>query len=417
MKNDNIFIKACYGFLAVVMCFVSCAKENELEEGVSASKNKATVPSEILLDGNGASKMINIDADCEWSFTNVPSWITLSATNSNGSASVEITPSVNPSSTEQRKGTVSFNAGDRSKTITLTQGVANESLELPVQTLSFDNVSSSSSFAIKSNGSWKITGEKDWLSLDKTEGTGDANVKVTVMENTSEEERQAELTIQGSQKTQTMTVVQKGRVVTLALSTNSITFASTESTVSIIAEGTAKWTASTSDTWIILDKSVFEGSASSVKTTIMVTCKDNNSATARTGEVVLTYSNGTKSLRCTVKQDAGKKAEVGTVTFSDITKNSVKATASYTSDFPVTIYGFYYSNTNSIPGENDMKVELNGSDKSGSYSATITGLKSGSKYYVRAYVYNGVGYSYSDVTTISTSGDKPENSDNPNPNL
>ena len=64
-----------------------------------------------------------------------------------------------------------------------------------------------------------------------------------------------------------------------------------------------------------------------------------------------------------------------------------------------------------------MKVELNGSDKSGSYSATITGLKSGSKYYVRAYVYNGVGYSYSDVTTISTSGDKPENSDNPNPNL
>ena len=417
MKNDNIFIKACYGFLAVVMCFVSCAKENELEEGVSASKNKATVPSEILLDGNGASKMINIDADCEWSFTNVPSWITLSATNSNGSASVEITPSVNPSSTDERKGTISFNAGDRSKTITLTQGVANESLELPVQTLSFDNVSSSSSFAIKSNGSWKITGEKDWLSLDKTEGTGDANVKVTVMENTSEEERQAELTIQGSQKTQTMTVVQKGRVVTLALSTNSITFASTESTVSIIAEGTAKWTASTSDTWITLDKSVFEGSATSVKTTIMVTCKDNNSAIARTGEVVLTYSNGTKTLRCTVKQDAGKKAEVGAVTFSETTKNSVKATASYTSDFPVTIYGFYYSNTNSIPGENDMKVELNGSDKSGSYSATITGLKSGSKYYVRAYVYNGVGYSYSDVTTISTSGDKPENSDNPNPNL
>ena len=417
MKNNNIFTNACYGFLAVVMCFVSCAKENELEEGVSASKNKATVPSELFLDGNGASKTINIDADCEWSFTNVPSWITLSDTNGDGSYVVTITPSVNPSSTEQRKGTVSFNAGDRSKTIALTQGVANESLELPVQTLSFDNTSSSSSFAIKSNGSWKITGEKDWLSLDKTEGTGDGNVKVTVLENTSEEERRAELTIQGSQTKQPMTVVQKGRVVTLALSTNSITFAATESTVSIIAEGTAKWTASTSDTWIILDKSVFEGSASSVKTTIMVTCKDNNSAIARTGEVVLTYSNGTKTLRCTVKQDAGKKAEVGAVTFSETTKNSVKATASYTSDFPVTIYGFYYSNTNSIPGENDMKVELNGSDKSGSYSATITGLKSGSKYYVRAYVYNGVGYSYSDVTAISTSGDKPENSDNPNPNL
>ena len=349
MKNNNIFTNACYGFLAVVMCFVSCAKENELEDGITASKNKAAVPSEILLDGNGASKTINIDADCEWSFTNVPSWITLSDTNGDGSYVVTITPSVNPSSTEQRKGTVSFNAGDRSKTIALTQGVANESLELPVQTLSFDNTSSSSSFAIKSNGSWKITGEKDWLSLDKTEGTGDGNVKVTVLENTSEEERRAELIIQGSQTKQPMTVVQKGRVVTLALSTNSITFAATESTVSIIAEGTAKWTASTSDTWITLDKSVFEGSATSVKTTIMVTCKDNNSAIARTGEVVLTYSNGTKTLRCTVKQDAGKKAEVGAVTFSETTKNSVKATASYTSDFPVTIYGFYYSNTNSIP--------------------------------------------------------------------
>ena len=214
-----------------------------------------------------------------------------------------------------------------------------------------------------------------------------------------------------------MTVVQKGREVTLALSTNSITFSATESTVSIIAEGTAKWTASTSDTWITLDKSVFDGSATSVKTTIMVTCKDNPSATARTGEVVLTYSNGTKSLKCTVKQDAGKKAEVGTTTFSEITKNSAKATASYTSDFPVTVYGFYYSKTNTTPGENDMKVELTGSDKSGSFSATLTGLKSGSKYYVRAYANNGVGYSYGEVTTITTSGDKPENNDNPNPNL
>ena len=417
MKNNNIFIKACYGFFAVIMCFVSCAKDNELEDGITASKNKATVPSEILLDGNGDSKTINIDADCEWSFTNVPSWITLSNTNGDGSASVEITPSVNPSSTEQRKGSILFNASDRSKTIILTQGVANESLELSVQTLPFDNMPSSSSFAIKSNGSWKITGEKEWLSLDKTEGTGDGNVKVTVQENTSEEERRAELIIQGSQKNQTMTVVQKGREVTLALSTNSITFSATESTVSIIAEGTAKWTASTSDTWITLDKSVFEGSATSVKTTIMVTCKDNPSATVRTGEVVLTYSNGTKSLKCTVKQDAGKKAEVGTTTFSEITKNSAKATASYTSDFPVTVYGFYYSKTNTTPGENDMKVELTGSDKSGSFSATLTGLKSGSEYYVRAYANNGVGYSYGEVTTVTTSGDKPENNDNPNPNL
>ena len=64
-----------------------------------------------------------------------------------------------------------------------------------------------------------------------------------------------------------------------------------------------------------------------------------------------------------------------------------------------------------------MKVELTGSDKSGSFSATLTGLKSGSKYYVRAYANNGVGYSYGEVTTITTSGDKPENNDNPNPNL
>lgn len=416
MKKECIFsIFSCA--IAVALCFISCAKENELDEWLSASRNKAIVPLEINLDGNGASKTINIDADCEWNFSNVPVWLTLSATNGNGYGTIELTPTVNPSSVEVRNATMTFNAGDRSKTITLIQGTALENLLVSVPSLSFDNTASSSSFAITSNGTWKITGEKDWFAIDKTEGNGDSNVKVNVQENTSEDERQAELTIQGSSKTQTVTIVQKGRDVTLSLSISSITASAVESTYTIVAEGTAKWTASTSDTWITIDKSAFEGSATSVKTTIIVTCKDNNSSASRTGEVVITWRNGTKTLKCAINQKAGDKPEVGDVSITDIAKNSFKASSSYSSDFPVTEYGFCYSKTNKNPTIEDSKVELSGTDKSGDYSASITGLKSGATYYVRAYAKNGVGYSYGTFTTVTTLGDRPENNDNPDPNL
>ena len=68
--------------------------------------------------------------------------------------------------------------------------------------------------------------------------------------------------------------------------------------------------------------------------------------------------------------------------------------------------GFVYSTTNNLPTTNDTRLKVSGSGL-GYYEATATGLTL-SKYYVRAYIINKAGTSYSkDVVSFELSGTTP----------
>ena len=70
--------------------------------------------------------------------------------------------------------------------------------------------------------------------------------------------------------------------------------------------------------------------------------------------------------------------------------------------------GFVYSSTVTTPtvatsGVSNQSTGSSGLDNVGSYSVDITGLSSGTTYYIRAYASNTHGYSYGDVVTQATS--------------
>ncbi len=70
----------------------------------------------------------------------------------------------------------------------------------------------------------------------------------------------------------------------------------------------------------------------------------------------------------------------------------------------ITQYGHVYSEINPSPSVSDLKTELGGTDGPFpfSFSKTFTGLKSNTKYYIRAYAQNEKGISYGKTAEVTT---------------
>ena len=70
-------------------------------------------------------------------------------------------------------------------------------LELaPTESFDIQYKGGSQSFSFKTNTNWKILSSGDWISFDKTSGTGDATVIATFAENSSNDNRKAVIRIQ-----------------------------------------------------------------------------------------------------------------------------------------------------------------------------------------------------------------------------
>jgi hypothetical protein len=64
-------------------------------------------------------------------------------------------------------------------------------------------------------------------------------------------------------------------------------------------------------------------------------------------------------------------------------------------------YGVCYSSTNQAPTINDLKVQVTGTAKTGSYVANLPNLSQGTTYFARAYVTTNAGIAYANVLTFT----------------
>jgi len=113
------------------------------------------------------------------------------------------------------------------------------------------------------------------------------------------------------------------------------------------------------------------------------------------------------TMRCS---DDGKPTMIPVVATNDassITPSSVVLNGKITDDgnSPITVTGFVYSSTVSIPTLADEKVALG--DINIDFSTVLEGLKSGTTYHLRAYATNSVGTGYGDVINVTTSNAAP----------
>jgi hypothetical protein len=312
--------------------------------------------------------------------------------------------------TSDRSTTITVSTDDNLKrTIHVRQEKNIESLKFSVDSLGFVASGETKTVVVESNAQWEILGAEEWLTLNKTKGDGNQEISITAAPNTKEDARRVVLTVKGATTSNRLLITQDGNPKNITLSTTSLAFDAVGSTKVIELSGNAEWTASSSEEWLTLDQLQGTGSYS-----LKVTCTDNTTMASRTAEV--TIRTRRNEYICKITQAAGQQPKVSGIQALRIERYAVSVSAIFTSEFPVTEYGFCYSETNQSPTVEDKKIKV-ASQENGVFKADINGLESHVTYYFRAYATNKAGISYSSVLEIITEGGVPNQDDNIKPNL
>lgn len=161
------------------------------------------------VDCGSGSFSFNIISNTDWTITNIPDWITLSAVNGSGNESVTVSYSANETY-DARSQTLTVSVSGITKELKVTQSGV-----IFVATLSVDKTSESvaeqsGSFAINitSNSDWSISNIPSWITLSAESGNGDKTVTVSYSANETSYERSGSFDISTDGVTVTITVNQ-----------------------------------------------------------------------------------------------------------------------------------------------------------------------------------------------------------------
>ncbi|MBD0261035.1 MAG: hypothetical protein ICV83_35390, partial [Cytophagales bacterium] len=152
----------------------------------------------------------------------------------------------------------------------------------------------SKSFAVVYPEGWTATADQDWITLDKTSGTGNATVSVTAPPNPSGDIRRASITVSEVRATgvliSTVTVSQAGTVPTLSVSPKTLSFPANASRLPVQIASNATTTLTSEQDWL-------DGPSGFGNRTVEVFANTNPTGNTRRGEVIVR----TGSLRDTIQ--------------------------------------------------------------------------------------------------------------------
>lgn len=144
---------------------------------------------------------------------------------------------------------------------------------------------------LMSEGDWTASTTDEWLHLDKTSGTGEAEIKVNVDDNASISERTGEITFTNAVATRMYTFKQPGRMLSCNVSNvEMVSAGGISEVITITTDG--KYNISTDEEWISVNEN-------SNTFTINVTEMTNQSK--REGDVIVTLTDLTDGQTLSVK--------------------------------------------------------------------------------------------------------------------
>lgn len=405
-----------YYFLITISIafFASCADEVDTDKYFLSDEFLKLGTTEINIDGGGGTQTISVSSNCSWNMSTTGDWISLSPTSGHGNASITLSAQANNNITTDRNATITVSsAGGLQRTIHVHQARSNEILSFNVDQLTFASKGETKSLVIESNSTWEIRGAEEWFTLSQTSGKGNATISISAIENGNENERTAILTISGTTLSDHVTITQEGRSTNLTASVTNISFEAIGGTQGLRLEGTATWTATSSATWLTLDKISGEGTDE-----LQLTCDANNLENERQATITISYGAISKhqTIVVSVTQKAAQLPVLTQPVAVSVGREQMTVKSSVSSHFPITERGFVWSTTNSTPTTANSSKRAEGTSE-GSFQTDITGLSSGTTYYIRAFATSAVGTAYSPVLTVTTAGGRPGEDDNPTPNL
>ena len=238
--------------------------------------------------GSGAgTRSLSLDTNrnnCAWSASSPVSWITLDKTSGQGDAQFTLTIAENTA--EQSRSAVVTIAG---RQVTVTQAAAPPpsctfSVSPTSQTAPASGATRTSSIvASRGNCDWTASSPVNWITVNPGSGRGNADVRLTIAENTGQQDRSATVTIAG----QPVTVTQAGASApcTFAVSPGSLNLPAGGGAQPVGVDASANsctWSTSGAPPWISLAPSNGTGDAQ-----VTVTAQPNTGQQSRTATLTI----------------------------------------------------------------------------------------------------------------------------------
>lgn len=294
-----------------------------------------------------------------------------------------------------------------SKELSLNMTLTPTVVDLPAR-------NASQEITITSNTAWGAVSDVTWAKLSAASGTANGTVTITLEDNTSTETRKAVITFSYGNTQQTVTITQAA--VTATLSATEVTLGAKSSSQDIKVTSNSTWSTSTEASWIHIEEGTGDSNGR-----FTVTLDDNKSLTSRQSSITFTYGSGKQTI--SVNQEGATATKFEKVQANNVGRYQADISGIFNSVFDITEYGVVYSAAVEEPTIDEENANIHQEVISTTpvsqdiVSATIKGLKAGSKNYARIYTKGPLGTEYSPVVSFVTSGSKPGSSDNPTPSM
>ncbi len=406
--------------LCGVMAFTGCGGDgaggDEISnESISLKNGGYSIP----IGANETTYIVDIVSNCSWTvgITDNSNWQDLrimSGSSGTGNQNINLSTSAN-TTTSRRNAKLTFTTrSGRVVSFNITQEAGTAFLTIEPNEHEFEADGGEHTFEVQSSSDWKAETSVEWCQfVGSSEGSaGTATFKVKVGENPNTTARSGQIVVRG-ESTKTINISQQGKGYTLTVNHGTFSMEATGDTKQVLLTCNGSWVLSIDKDWCKASK--YNGSSNTPDgETITITCDPNTTEENRPAVVKIVAGNNAKVETIDITQVAGKRPEVTKPQYTMLSSTQLSLTASYTSMFDVTEYGFYYGET-PYPTQK-FEVGKDGG-KAGEIKATLT-LQDGKTYYVRAYAVSAVatGDSKEDVE-VKMQGKQPGKNDNNSPDI
>ena len=245
------------------------------------------------LSSSPSSTPITVTANDSWTATSNLSGFVVSPAAGTGNANISLDVTENTSTSNDRSGTITFTCGTATATLSVSQN-KKSALEVTPSIWNTSSSAAAKTIEVTANGSWNASSNQSWLTVNKTSGTGNGSVTLSVTANSSTtSSREATVTFTCNGLTATVKVTQAKKD-SIKVDTTSWSTSSSAATKTITVTANGSWTATSSNTsWLTV------GTTTSNSAVLNVTA-NSSTTSSRTGKV--TFKCGTATAVVTVTQ-------------------------------------------------------------------------------------------------------------------
>lgn len=432
--NRFINIKAAL-FIAVSTLMAACTVE-EGDLSVEPKSEQLDITESVQMTATETDKSFEVKSDVSWDVSIEGGWsgLSVSPTSGNGNGQITIHSDVN-TTRQGREATISINTkGGVNQKLVVKQALSDVILEIAGgdgQSLEFEaSPEDPKTFSFSCNTTWEITASDSWIHCYDADGNTKGGKEITTTQGTTiyviPDEIQTDVPREGSitisaengAKTKTYTIKQEGKKIELSVSPQNFDVIATGEKKTIQITCNADWTLEYDNGNILCDITAGTGSQD-----VEVTCLPNN--VNRERQVTVTVTSGIENIKTqtvTFTQAAATPPVLTAFSLveSSVTKNEAEFVLDFETMYPIEDYGIYYWEDGKESSTKKILQAKNTESGITQLKFKATGLKSMTTYRAYGFIKNTVGDSDSKgVTeiTFTTAGVRPDDGDNPVPNL